>query len=105
MAATTYNITILELQGAPVLNGVNKVVTLVTYQIQGVADDGTEAIHQDNLPCTYDADNFTAFDDLTENQVKGWITSSDGYAQVCSQVDSAIDAIRVPTNVQMDKPW
>ena len=101
--ATTYNITILELQGAPVLNGVNKVVTLVTYQIQGVADDGTEAIHQDNLPCTYDADNFTAFDDLTENQVKGWITSSD--AQVCSQVDSAIDAIRVPTNVQMDKPW
>jgi len=103
--ATTYNITINGLQGAPVLNGVNKVVTLVTYQVQGVADDGTEAIHQDNLPCTYDADNFTAFEDLTENQVKGWITSSDGYAGVCSQVDSAIDAVRVPTNVEMDKPW
>lgn len=103
--ATTYNITINGLQGAPSLEGATNVVTLVSYQIQGVADDGTEAILHENLPCTYDSDNFTAFNDLTENEVKGWITSSNDYAGICARVDEQIQAVRVPTNVEMNKPW
>ena len=103
--ATTYNITINGLQGAPSLQGATNVVTLVSYEIQGVADDGTEAILHENLSCTYDADNFTTFEDLTENDVKGWITGHSGYADLCTRVDEQVEAVRVPTNVEMDKPW
>ena len=67
--ATTYNVTIIELLGAPSLEGATNVVTSVSYNIQGIADDGTEVIHGDGISCTYDADNFTPFDDLTEEQI------------------------------------
>lgn len=103
--ATTYNVTILELLGAPNLEGATDVVTSVSYNIQGVADDGTEAIHTDNISCTYDADNFTPFEDLTEEQVEGWVTGSDTYATVCAYVDVLIENIQTPTNMQMEKPW
>lgn len=103
--ATTYNVTIIEMLGAPSLEGATNVVTSVSYQIQGVADDGTEAIHQDAISCTYDANSFTPFDDLTEEQVEGWVTGSDTYAATCAYVDVLIEGIQTPTNVAMEKPW
>ena len=103
--ATIYNISNIQLQGAPSLEGQTNVVTSVGFDIQGVADDGTEATHNDMISLTYDADNFTAFNDLTENIVKGWITSSDAYATICAAVDSNIDYVRVPTSVNMENPW
>mgnify|MGYP003342978911 CR=1 FL=1 len=103
--ATTYNVTIIEMLGAPSLEGATNVVTSVSYQIQGVADDGTEAIHQDAISCVYDADNFTPFADLTEAQVEGWVTGHENYGAVCAYVDVLIEGIQTPTNVQMEKPW
>lgn len=103
--ATTYNISNIQLQGAPSLEGQTNVVTSVNFEIQGVADDGTEATHFDMISLTYDADNFTAFNDLTESIVKGWITGSDAYATICAAVDSNIDYVRVPTSVNMENPW
>lgn len=103
--ATTYNISNIQLQGAPLLEGQTNVVTSIGFDIQGVADDGTEATHHDMISLTYDADNFTAFSDLTENIVKGWITSSAPYATICAAVDSNIEYVRVPTSVNMENPW
>ena len=103
--ATTYNVTIIEMLGAPSLEGATNVVTSVSYQIQGVADDGTEAIHQDAISCVYDADNFTPFADLTEAQVEGWVTGHENYGAVCAYVDVLIEGIQTPTNVHMEKPW
>jgi hypothetical protein len=103
--ATTYNVTIIELMGAPSLEGATNVVTSVNYKVQGVADDGTEAIHYDGISCTYDADNFTPFADLTEDQVKGWVTGSATYDSICAYVDVLIEAIQTPTNVSMENPW
>jgi len=103
--ATTYNISNIQLQGAPLLEGQTNVVTTVGFDIQGVADDGTEATQYDMISLTYDADNFTAFDDLTENIVKGWITGSDAYATICAAVDGNINNVRVPTSVNMENPW
>lgn len=103
--ATTYNVTIIEMLGAPSLEGATNVVTSVSYQIQGIADDGTEAIHQDAISCIYDADNFTPFADLTEDEVKGWVTGSDTYAATCAYVDVLIEGIQTPTNVLLENPW
>ena len=41
--ATTYTFDIQKLEGAPTLNGKEKVVCGVLYKLKGVADDGTEA--------------------------------------------------------------
>ena len=103
--ATTYNVTITELFGAPSLEGATNVVTSVSYEIQGVADDGTEAIHADGISCTYDANNFTPFADLTEAQVKEWITGHENYGAICDYVDVLIEGVRTPANVVMEKPW
>jgi hypothetical protein len=103
--ATTYNISNIKLQGAPLLEGQTNVVTSVSFEIQGVADDGTEAVYHDTIALTYDANNFTSFNNLTENDVKGWITGSSDYSAICAAVDSSIQYVRVPTSVNMENPW
>ena len=101
--ATNYTINILKLKGGTV-NGQSDVVTEVNYELTG-EDDGTTYTVTANINCVYDAENFTPLADLTENQVKGWITNdTDNHTSYKNYVDGKIAKIKANA-VELTKPW
>ena len=101
--ATNYTINILKLKGSTV-NGQDDVVTEVNYELTG-EDDGTTYTVTANINCVYDAENFTPLADLTENQVKGWITNdTDNHTSYKNYVDGKIAKIKANA-VELTKPW
>ena len=104
--ATTYTFDIEKLEGAPTLNGKQKVVCGVLYRLRGVADDGTEAEVIAFLDVQYDESNFIEFDDLTESDVKGWVTAaSDEFNEYKTHIDTQITELQVPKREDLPKPW
>lgn len=101
--ATNYNINILKLKGCTV-DGQDNVVTSINYELIG-EDDGTQYTVTASIKCDYDADNFTPINDLTENQVKGWITSdTDNHPGYIALVDEKIAKLKL-NEVEITKPW
>jgi hypothetical protein len=104
--AITYTITVDSLEGAPSLNNKTNVVTGVEYTLTGTHTDGTEAIATGWASVELDADNFVEFNNLTEDIVKGWITSqTDHYNAYKNIVNSLISEIQTPTKQSLTKPW
>lgn len=101
--ATTYNINILKLTGGTV-DGQEDVVTSVNYELTG-EDDGTTYTVTANINCVYDAENFTPLADLTEDQVKGWITDdTDNHTTYKNYVDGRIAKLKA-SSAELTKPW
>jgi hypothetical protein len=101
--ATTYNINILKLTGGAV-DGQEDVVTSVNYELTG-EDDGTTYTVTANVNRVYDAENFTPLASLTEDQVKGWITSDeDNHLGYIALVDRKIAKIK-QSKTELTKPW
>ena len=104
--AITYTFDIEKLEGAPTLNGKDKVVCGVLYKLQGVADDGTESNVLAFLRVEYDENNFIEFDDLKESDVKGWVNAAtaelDSYKK---HIEVAIEELQPPKKVDLPKPW
>jgi hypothetical protein len=104
--AITYSITVETLEGAPSLNGKTNVITGVGYTLTGVHDDGTEAIVTGWASIELDVNNFVEFDNLTEDIVKGWITSqTDHYEAYKTMLNNSISEIQIPTKQPLIKPW
>ena len=101
--ATNYTINILKLTGGTV-DGQDDVVTSVNYELTG-EDDGTTYTVTANINCVYDTENFTPLADLTENQVKGWITNdTNNHTAYKNYVDGKIAKIKA-NKVELTKPW
>ena len=52
-----------------------------------------------------DPDNFTAFADLTQSQVEGWLTADGSLSNIGDHVDSMIEEKITPTSEAKDVPW
>lgn len=102
--AITYTTNIKHLRGAPNLDDLEKVITAVEFEIIGVDGEHTHNALGD-LPLTLDKDNFTKFEDITEENVKAWVEASGVYSNLCSALKDFIGEMKVPTNVGMEKPW
>ena len=101
--ATNYTINILKLKGGTV-DGQDDVVTEVNYELTG-EDDGTTYTVTANINCVYDAENFTPLADLTEEQVKGWITDdTDNHTTYKNYVDGRIAKLK-ESKTELTKPW
>ena len=51
------------------------------------------------------SEDFTPFDELTEDQVVGWLSEDTSIANIQSSADDAINALINPTSVSKDVPW
>lgn len=101
--ATSYSINILKLIGGEV-DSQSDVVTSVIYELTGVDGDFTASVNGD-IHCDYDADNFTELSNLTEEQVKSWITNDDkNYVAYKNYVDRKIAKKKESINT-LTKPW
>ena len=102
--AITYSTTITHLRGAPTLGSLSNVITEVEFEITAV--DG-EYTHNalGHILLEHDAENFTTFEDITEETVISWVEARGTFNNLCIHLASFIDNMKVPTNVGMEKPW
>jgi hypothetical protein len=95
------------MESIPELNGNTDVVYLVTWLLVGVSSGKTASllgIQNLSVP----SDNFIPYDDLTEDQVLGWVKSAMGLAHITeleTQIDRDIANQLTPILVELPLPW
>ena len=102
--AITYSTSILHLKGAPTLGELSNVITEVEFEV--VAVDG-EYTHNSigHLGVTLNEDAFTAFEDVTEEMVLGWVEAHPVLQNHKNHLEEFINNLKIPMNWGLDKPW
>lgn len=102
--AITYSTNILHLKGAPSFQDLTNVITEVEFEVVAVDGDYT---HNSigNLGVSLNEDNFTPFEDITEEQVLGWVESHPIYQGHKNHLEEFINNMKVPMNWGLEKPW
>jgi len=72
--AITYTWEITNMRKAPQLNGMNNVLVHVRWSKTGTDENGTTGVFQGATPLSApNSGSFTAYEDLTKEQVLGWV--------------------------------
>lgn len=102
--AITYSTNILHLKGAPTLGELSNVITEVEFEV--VAVDG-EYTHNSigHLGVALNEDDFTAFEDITEEVVVGWVEAHPVHENHKKFLEEFISNMKAPTNLGLEKPW
>ena len=92
----------------PQIDGQSDVVFLVNWTLTGTQDNVTSTT-AGNQPVEYTAGSpFTPYDQLTEEQVIGWVQAglgAEGVAAAELQVQNAINNLINPPVVYLPLPW
>ena len=103
---TAYTWKIHELQAIPEADGLQKIVSRIVGTLTATADDGLVASQLVNVKAgPYDAADFTAFEDLTEATVIGWMEAcmtETGLNDLKAVLEQRIEETR---NLQLIPPW
>jgi hypothetical protein len=102
---TVFNWQIVSMPSYPQADGQTDVVFQVNWQCQ--AQDGPyNALSAGSTSVTYTAGSpFTPYDQLTQDQVWGWINPSIDRPEVEANLQALIDAQKNPTVVTPPLPW
>ena len=103
---TTYNFNVHQLEIAPLLNGLEKVVTRIQYTYTGTDENGITATIPGgiNMPEPL-PDNFKNFDLLTEAEVVLWLESAVDTNMLNTIIDNSISEKTTPKYVAVKSPW
>ena len=103
----SYEWTITGLKKAPSLDGLSDVITHIKFQYIGTdADSGESASFLGACPIdTPDSESFTAFDDLTEEQVIEWAKANHPVDRMNNVIEKQINQKITPKNVKALLPW
>ena len=107
--AITYTYKINRILTAPTMNTLSDVITEIEYTYtgsEGTGDDKvTAAISGVAVLGDPDPENFTAFNELTEANVREFVKIVFDVEQNKIMVQQAMESKKVPTNVEKDLPW
>lgn len=107
--AITYTYKINRILTAPAMNDLTDVVTEVEYTYTGSEGTGmdkvTASINGVALLGDPDPENFTAFNELTEANVRDFVKAVVDVEWNKQQVQDAMAAKIVPKNVEKALPW
>jgi hypothetical protein len=88
-------------------DGLTNVVDLVNWRLVAAEDSYSENVYGSvNIPPP--SGSFTPYDDLTEEQVQGWVESALGAEQVASYKDALARQIELqknPIDAVLPPPW
>ena len=102
---TTYNWAITGMPAYPQAEGETDVVFQVNWQCLATEDSYT-AVSVGSVPVTYEAGTpFTPYDQLTQNQVWGWINPSIDRPEIEANLQVMIDQQKTPAVVNPPLPW
>ena len=105
--ANTYNLEILKLEVKLLENELENVVFQADWRYTATSENEEyteESVGLVNLPAP-DLDNFTPFDDLTEEIVSDWILNIVNFEQLQQALDEQITEKQYPTTESKNVPW
>jgi hypothetical protein len=103
--ATTYKWVVSQLDTAPSEDGLTDVVKVVHWRYQ--AEDGTYTAEvYGAMSCATPSDtDFTAYDDLTFDQVCEWLVAGNDVDAMELNLDTQIENLKNPPIIQLPLPW
>jgi len=102
---TTYTWTIQSMPAYAQIDGQTDVVFQVNWQCNA-NDGGYQANTYGSVPVTYTAGTpFTPYNQLTQEQVWGWVNPSIDRPEIESNLQAMIDEQKNPTVVSPPLPW
>jgi len=106
MSNTTHTWKITSMSVLPEQDGETDVVVFASYEVTGIQDQTTASI--DGIQqFTYTGGEFTPYEDLTEEQVVGWIQSvlgDNGINSIYSCIDGQINSTLNPPPTPHPEP-
>lgn len=102
---TTFNWTITSMPSYSQIDGQSDVVFEVNWSC-GAFEDRLSSVAIGTVPVTYTAGSpFTPYDQLTQEQVWGWINPSIDRQSVEANLQAMIDQQKTPAVVTPPLPW
>jgi hypothetical protein len=103
--ATTYKWVVSQLDTAPSEDTLTDVVKIVHWRYQ--AEDGTYTAEvYGAMGCATPSDtDFTAYDDLTFDQVCEWLIAGNNVDALQSNLDTQIENLKNPPIINKPLPW
>lgn len=102
--AITYSTNILHLKGAPIFQDLTNVITEVEFEVVAVDGDYTHN-SMGHIKVDLNEDDFTVFENITEEQVVGWVESHPVHQGHKNHLEEFINNMKIPMDVGMEKPW
>ena len=105
--AVNYVWKITAMKKAPSLDGLSDVITHINFQYTGTdADSGESASFVGACPVSApNSESFTAFDDLTEDEVIEWAKANHPVNRMNDVIEKAINQKIKPKNIKALLPW
>jgi hypothetical protein len=105
--ANTYKWTINALDAkVAVEDGNENVVYTVHWGLSATDETGKYTVNSIGTHgVEYDADNFTAYADLTEEQVIGWLESGLDVESIKANLDAQVEKLVTPTETTFHNPF
>ena len=106
MSNTIYTWKVVSMSVLPEQGGETDVVVLAAYNVTGIQDQTTASIGGIQQ-FTYTGGEFTPYEDLTEEQVIGWIQSAlgeNGVNSIYACIDGQINSILNPPPTPQPEP-
>ena len=102
---TNYSWIISSMETAPQDGNLNDVVKTIHWRYKGVDGDYQAEVYS-SFACGEPSPNdFTAYPDLTEADVIGWLESGIDVESLKANIDSQIENLKNPKIVSLPLPW
>lgn len=96
----------MQLEIAPELNGLEKVITRVRYNYVGVDEDGNEGTFAGVTPMPApNSKSYKPFEELTPEDVTSWLEATADKAHMQERIAKQIEAKITPKYVSTPSPW
>lgn len=105
--AITYTFIPTKVEIAPSLNGLEKVITRVRYDYEGVNEDGIKGTFAGvtPMPAPEDTENFKPFEELQPEDVISWLEATADKAHMQMRIEKQINEQIAPKYVDTALPW
>jgi hypothetical protein len=106
---TTFKWVVSQMDTAPSEDGLTDVVKTVHWRYQAEQVDGDKTYNAEvygAMVCATPSDmDFTAYDDLTFDQVCEWLVAGNNVEAMESNLDTQIENLKNPPIVNLPLPW
>lgn len=102
---TNYTWTISSMETAPSEDGLTDVVKTIHWRYKGVDGDYQAEVYSSYSCASPSPTDFTAYEDLTEADVIGWLEAGIDVDAMKENIDSQIENLKNPPIVSLPLPW
>jgi hypothetical protein len=102
---TNYTWTISSMETAPSEDGLTDVVKTIHWRYKGVDGDYQAEVYSSFACASPSSTDFTAYEDLTEADVIGWLEAGIDVDAMNTNIDSQIENLKNPPIVSLPLPW